>query len=195
MAGIADLDPASQMIAPLFKTNAQEWTDAWVPELAVWLEEIPAGFLLTGLGSSVAGLLTGLGLLAYIGLANPAGRDREGMMHGAAHFVTHPGAAGFFGLASAASATALGKAQSLAALQQGIAAGNLDMVRSAFAFSPSDLSSYFSSLGAQFTSLFTPVTPGATAAPGIAGAGAPVPAAPMTAPQTITSLIGFGQVF
>lgn len=190
---IEALDQASGIIAPTFKASAAEWTDAWVPELAVWLEEIPAGFLLTGLGRAVAGLAVGAGALAYIGLANPMGRDREALHHAAAHFITHPTAPGLFGIASASNATPLATAQSVAALQAGIASGNMDQVRSAFAFAPADLSSYFSSLGAQFTSLFTPVTPGAAAAPGIVGA--PVPAAPAAAPPAVAGLIGFGQVF
>lgn len=187
---IEALDPASQMLAPVFKTTAQEWTDAFAPELIVWAEEIPAGLLLPGLGRVVAGAIAGLSSLAYLALANPTGRDKEAVQHMAAHWLTHPGAAGLFGLAGAGDVTPLAFAQQLQSLKTGIAAGNLDLVRAAFMFSPADIASYFNSVGSQFQALFAA---GPAAAPGPAvGPGATTGEA---VTEAVQALVGYGEVF
>lgn len=185
-------DPASQILAPAFKTSPQEWTDAFAPELIVWLEELPAGLFLTGLGRVLIGLAFGIGSLAYVAMGNPTGRDREAAQHMAAHWLTHPNAPGLFGLASASAATPQAFASELQALRTGIAANNVDLVRAAFAFTPADVDAYFRTAYSQFQGLFAGagVAPAALAPPTQA-----VPAPEAAIVSEVQSLVGYGEVF
>ena len=183
---VEGFDGASQVIAGPMNIAAQEWTDAFAPELLVMAEEIPVGLFAPSLGRTVIGIASGLAALAYIALAKPMGRDREAVQHMSAHWLTHPNAPGLFGLASVAAATPQALANDLQALKTGIAASNWDLIRSAFLHSPQDVTSYFQSLGAQFNALFAaapaalpPVGPGTTEA----------------VVQAVQAVVGYGEVF
>ncbi len=184
---IEGFDGASGVIAPAFKQTAQDWTDAFAPELLVFAEELPAGVLLTGWGRWLAGVGAGLAALAYVGLANPTGRDRNAAMHMAAHWLTHPNAPGLFGALSVAGATPQAMASDLQALKTGVAAGDWNLVRSAFLHTPQDVTSYFQSLTAQVNALFQP-----------APAALP-PTAPAGSVEDVTravqAVVGYGEVF
>lgn len=194
-------DQASGVVATPFKTSATAWTDAFAPELLLWLEELPAGVLLGSLGQLITGLIFGFGGLGALALSNVAGRDRAALEHMTAHWLTHPNAPGLYGLLNTASATPAALTANLAALKAGIAGSNLDLVRSAFMPSAQDIAGYFSSLSTQFSALMTPL-----ALPGVAPAAVPVPptvpAAPSGLPGTaeravagLASPAAYGQVF
>lgn len=183
-----------QVFAPgaqALRSNAQAFADAFAPELLVWIEEIPAGLFLTGLGRIVVGIVAGLIVLGYSTTVMP-GRDQAAVQHMAAHFLTHPNSAGLFGLTAASVATPQALAAELQALRQGVAAQNLDLVRAAFAFSPTDVTSYFQSVGSQFQALFAPGAAGLAGAP--PSVGAAVPPGPEIA-AAVQAAVGYGEVF
>lgn len=183
-------DPVFAPGAQALRSNAQAFADAFAPELLVWIEEIPAGLFLTGLGRIVVGIVAGL--IALGGSTTLTGRDQAAVQHMAAHLLTHPNSAGLFGLTAASVATPQALAAELQALRQGVAAQNLDLVRAAFAFSPTDVTSYFQSVGSQFQALFAPGAAGlAGAPPSIAAA---VPPGPEIA-AAVQAAVGYGEVF
>ena len=183
------LDQASGVIAPVFKTSAQEWTDAFGPELAAMVYEVPGGLFLSNVGRVVAGVLLGIGALAATMIAS--GRDKEALMHMGAHWLTHPNAPGLWGIAAAGAATGQSLAGDLNALKTGIAGNNFDLIRGAFVFSPADVDSYFKSLNAQFQSLFA----GSPLAAVAAAAQAQAPPATESIVAQVQAAVGYGEVF
>lgn len=189
---IEALDQASDILAKPLNVSSSAWTDAFGPELLVMLEEIPAGLLLTGLGRLAIGVVTGLGALAYVTMGNLSGRDKEAAMHTAAHFLTHPNAAGLWGIATASVATPTQLAAEIQNLKAGVAAQNLDQVRSAFAFNPGDITSYFQGASAQLQSLLS--IPAAAVAPSAPLAATATPEGTI-ATQLVQAVTSYGEVF
>ena len=190
MAGIEVLDQASGLISPVFKAGAQEWTNAFGPELLAMIYEVPGGLFLTNLGRLIGGLVLGIGALA--GSAYVSGRDKGALMDLAAHWITHPNAPGLFGLMNASVATPQALAAELNALKSGVASNNFDLIRSAFTFTPADVDGYFRSVSAQFQSLFSGwALPGAP--PSVASAA--VVLSPESVVAQVQAAIGYGEVF
>lgn len=195
MAVAEAFDMAFKPGADLIHMNPSELSDAFAPELLLWAYEFPVGFLATGLFRILLGIGIGAGLWGGATLAS--GRDREAMLHAAAHLITHPNAPGVYGVLQASASGPQALTAELQTLRQGIASSNLDLVRAAFLFSPQDVGSFFQSAQAQFSALAAAGPAALAAAPTGAALGpaeAAVPAAGSVLAQ-VQSAIGYGETF
>lgn len=188
--GVEVFDDASGKVSGLLGQSAQEWTDAWVPELLAWVEEIPAGLFLKGWGRTIAGVVAGAIALGWGTVAS--GRDKKLALELAAHWLTHPNAPGLFGFVSVAAVTPASMAAEIDSLRTGIAAGNLELVRDSLTFTPADVDAYFRTAMARFQALW--VSPLSIGALEVVPGPAPATTAEATA-QQLESVIGYGDVF
>ena len=183
-------DGASGVIAGPLKLSAQDWTDAWVPELAAWVPEAIGGLFLKGIGRAILGVGVGLGSLVYAATVGQ-GRDKKAALELAAHLLTHPNAPAIFGIVSTRGVTLESMTAELQTLRAAAATGNWGLAANAFALQASDVDAYFRSVGAQIQSL--------AAAPGPAAVGAPPAIAPSGMAEgvmaQVASAVGYGDVF
>lgn len=192
--GIEAADGASGIIAPTFKMSAQDWTDAWVPELLAWGVEIPAGLFLKGIGRGIAGWIAGIAALLYAGFGGAGGRDKKAALDLAAHFITHPNAPGFIGFASVSGVTLESMTAELNTLRAAAASGNWGLAQSALAFSTADVDAYFRSIGAQLQALVATPAGVAAAPPALAPSEA-FAVSPEGVMAQVASAVGYGEVF